>query len=61
VLVIGGGAKSVGLYAAGLAVAHEAGIVDHLDDDAGRRRVAESFGARPLATSTPRRRIRVCR
>jgi threonine dehydrogenase-like Zn-dependent dehydrogenase len=56
VLVIGGGAKSIGLYAAGLAVAHKAGIVDYLDDDAGRRRVAESFGARPLATSAPRPR-----
>jgi threonine dehydrogenase-like Zn-dependent dehydrogenase len=56
VLVIGGGAKSIGLYAAGLAVAHKAGIVDYLDDDAGRRRVAESFGAQPLPTSAPRPR-----
>jgi alcohol dehydrogenase len=46
VLVLGGGASSIGLYAAGLAVAHGAAVVDYRDDDAGRRRVAESFGAR---------------
>ena len=46
VLILGGGAKSIGLYAAGLAVASGAGVVDYLDDDAGRRQIAESFGAR---------------
>jgi threonine dehydrogenase-like Zn-dependent dehydrogenase len=46
VLVLGGGAKSTGLYAAGLAVAHGAGVVDYLDDAPERRRIAESFGAR---------------
>jgi alcohol dehydrogenase len=46
VLILGGGAKSIGLYAAGLAVAHGAAIVDYLDDDAERRAIAESFGAR---------------
>jgi threonine dehydrogenase-like Zn-dependent dehydrogenase len=46
VLVIGGGAKSIGLYAAGLAVAHGASRVDYLDDDPRRRAVAEAFGAR---------------
>ncbi|QUH03508.1 alcohol dehydrogenase catalytic domain-containing protein [Saccharopolyspora erythraea] len=53
VLVLGGGAKSIGLYAAGLAVAHGAGVVDYLDDDAERRWIAESFGARarPLRTA----------
>ena len=45
VLVLGGGAKSIGLYAAGLAATF-GGIVDYLDDDAGRREIAESFGAR---------------
>lgn len=45
VLVIGGGAKSIGLYAAGLAVAHGAASVDYVDDDPARRRIAESFGA----------------
>jgi threonine dehydrogenase-like Zn-dependent dehydrogenase len=56
VLVIGGGAKSIGLYAAGLAAAHGGRIVDYLDDDPGRRRIAESFGARPVATAPARRR-----
>ncbi|KOX21161.1 zinc-dependent alcohol dehydrogenase [Saccharothrix sp. NRRL B-16348] len=48
VLILGGGAKSIGLYAAGLAVAHGAGPVDYVDDDAGRRDIAESFGARAV-------------
>jgi threonine dehydrogenase-like Zn-dependent dehydrogenase len=56
VLIIGGGAKSIGLYAAGLAVAHGAGVVDYLDDNLERRRIAESFGARALATPPARRR-----
>jgi threonine dehydrogenase-like Zn-dependent dehydrogenase len=55
VLVIGGGAKSIGLYAAGLAVAHAARVVDYLDDDPARRRIAESFGARALAPPALRR------
>jgi threonine dehydrogenase-like Zn-dependent dehydrogenase len=46
VLILGGGAKSIGLYAAGLAVAHGAASVDYLDNDAERRSIAESFGAR---------------
>jgi threonine dehydrogenase-like Zn-dependent dehydrogenase len=56
VLIVGGGAKSIGLYAAGLAVAHGANVVDYLDDDPKRAGIAESFGARvrPRAT-TPRR------
>jgi alcohol dehydrogenase len=52
VLVIGGGAQSIGLYAAGLAVAHGAGGVDYVDDDPARRLIAERFGAR----THPRRR-----
>jgi threonine dehydrogenase-like Zn-dependent dehydrogenase len=56
VLVIGGGAKSIGLYAAGLAAAHQADTVDYLDDHPARRRIAESFGARTLATTPSRRR-----
>jgi alcohol dehydrogenase len=58
VLVIGGGAKSIGLYAAGLAIAHGAGVVDYLDDDHARRRIAESFGAHALASPVSRRRGR---
>ena len=49
VLVIGGGAASIGLYAAGLAAAHGAARVDYLDGDGGRREIAASFGARPVA------------
>lgn len=45
VLVLGGGARSIGLYAAGLAAAHGA-VVDYLDDDPVRRRIAENLGAR---------------
>lgn len=44
VLVLGGGAKSIGLYAAGLAVAHGA-EVDYTDDDQDRLAIAASFGA----------------
>ncbi|QYN34059.1 alcohol dehydrogenase catalytic domain-containing protein [Pseudonocardia sp. DSM 110487] len=46
VLVLGGGAKSIGLYAAGLAVAHGASVVDYLDRSPARRQIAETFGAR---------------
>ena len=46
VLIIGGGAQSIGLYAAGLAVAHGAEVVDYFDDRAERLAVAEQFGAR---------------
>lgn len=55
VLILGGGAKSIGLYAAGLAVAHGAQTVDYLDDDPARRRIAEDLGARtgPLAGAGP--------
>ena len=45
VLVVGGGAKSVGLYAAGVAVALKAGHVLYLDDDEDRRRRAAALGA----------------
>ena len=45
VLVIGGGGQSIGLYAAGLAVAHGASVVDYLDDREARLDVAEGFGA----------------
>src|SRR5690349_6388260 len=46
VLVLGGGAKSIGLYAAGLAVAHGASTVDYVDTSAERLEIAEFFGAR---------------
>jgi threonine dehydrogenase-like Zn-dependent dehydrogenase len=53
VLILGGGAASIGLYAAGLAVAHGASVVDYRDDDAGRRDIAESFGASSRSTTDP--------
>jgi alcohol dehydrogenase len=49
VLVVGGLAQSVGLYAAGAAVALGAGEVLYLDDDAERRARAEALGARAEA------------
>ncbi|GAA1749780.1 alcohol dehydrogenase catalytic domain-containing protein [Streptomonospora arabica] len=59
VLVLGGGAKSIGLYAAGLAAALGAAEVDYLDDSPTRREIAASFGARtrPLSArgTLPRR------
>jgi threonine dehydrogenase-like Zn-dependent dehydrogenase len=45
VLVLGGGAKSIGLYAAGMAVALGASRVDYLDHDPERLRIAEVLGA----------------
>ena len=46
VLVIGGSAPSIGLYAAGMAVALGASSVDYLDYDAERLGIAERLGAR---------------
>lgn len=56
VLVIGGLAQSVGLYAAGLAVSLGAGRVLYLDDSAERRTMAERLGAvaEPLALDAGR-------
>jgi len=56
VLVIGGGGQSIGLYAAGLAVAHGASQVDYLDDREARLKVAEEFGA--CARKVPKNRHR---
>jgi alcohol dehydrogenase len=55
VLVIGGGGQSIGLYAAGLAAAHGASVVDYLDDRDSRLEVAESFGARVHKVGKSRR------
>ena len=50
VLVVGGaGPGSIGLYAAGLAVALGAESVLYVDADEGRRATAESLGAETLA------------
>ncbi|MFC5993673.1 zinc-binding dehydrogenase [Pseudonocardia hispaniensis] len=56
VLVIGGGGQSIGLYAAGLAVAHGAEVVDYLDDRDSRLEIAEAFGAVAHKVATKRRR-----
>jgi alcohol dehydrogenase len=61
VLVIGGGGQSIGLYAAGLAVAHRAEVVDYLDDSAERLAIAESLGARPHQIGKSRRRSQLSR
>jgi threonine dehydrogenase-like Zn-dependent dehydrogenase len=45
VLVLGGGARSIGLYAAGAAVALGAGRVDYLDTDERRLAIAADLGA----------------
>jgi threonine dehydrogenase-like Zn-dependent dehydrogenase len=52
VLILGGGAKSIGLYAAGLAVAHGARSVEYVDKDPVRRDIAASFGARTPMTNS---------
>ena len=49
VLVVGGLAQSVGLYAAGCAVALGAGRVLYADDDPGRRVHAQAMGAESAA------------
>jgi threonine dehydrogenase-like Zn-dependent dehydrogenase len=53
VLVLGGGAKSIGLYAVALAVGHGAAAVDYRDDDPARRATAESFGADTARRDAP--------
>ena len=48
VLIVSGLAKSVGLYAAGLAVALGASKVDYLDRNRNRLEIAKSLGANPI-------------
>lgn len=48
VLVLGGPARSIGLYAAGIAVALGAPRVRYADDDAGRLATASDLGAEPV-------------
>ena len=45
VLIVGGGTRSIGLYAVDIALALGAGRVAYLDDDAGRCAVASDLGA----------------
>ncbi|MBL8150964.1 MAG: alcohol dehydrogenase catalytic domain-containing protein [Blastocatellia bacterium] len=48
VLIVGGGALSVGLYAAAIAVALGAKRVDYIDHDKTRLDIAQSVGANPI-------------
>lgn len=56
VLVVGGGAVSIGLYAAGLAMALGAGEVDYVDADPERREVAARLGANAIEADYSKRR-----
>ena len=49
VLVLGGAAPVIGIYAAGMAVSLGAGLVDYVDHDAKRRERAAAYGARTMA------------
>jgi alcohol dehydrogenase len=55
VLVIGGGAISVGLYAAAAAVALGSPQVDYVDSDGERLELARSAGANPIEGPPPRK------
>lgn len=48
VLVLGGSAASIGLYAAGIAVALGSSRVDYLDYSPARLEIAKSLGANPI-------------
>jgi threonine dehydrogenase-like Zn-dependent dehydrogenase len=57
VLVVGGGAVSIGLYAAGIAVALGASTVTYVDADPGRRAIARRLGV-PQVLEAPPERVR---
>lgn len=48
VLIVGGGARSISLYAAGVAVAMGSSQVDYMDFDRQRLEIAEKLGANPI-------------
>lgn len=48
VLIVGGSARSIGLYAAGVAVAMNSSRVDYLDFSAQRLQIAEALGANAI-------------
>jgi len=52
VLIVGGNAKSIGLYAAGMAVALGSSQVDYVDTYRTRLEIAERLGARPILLET---------
>jgi alcohol dehydrogenase len=49
VLIVGGAAKSIGLYAASIAVALGASRVDYVDRSPARLKLAQALGAQPVA------------
>jgi threonine dehydrogenase-like Zn-dependent dehydrogenase len=51
VLVVGGAARSIGLYAAALALALGSERVDYVDEDPGRLSLAQTLGANPIPLS----------
>ncbi len=53
VLIVGGGAWSIGLYAVAIAVALGSEWVDYLDSDPERLELAQSLGANPLEGPIP--------
>ena len=53
VLVLGGGTRSIALYAAGAAVLLGAGRVDYLDSDPARLAIASDLGANAIERSEP--------
>ncbi len=53
VLIVGGPARSIGLYAAGMAVALGASRVDYMDFDIDRLQIAQALGATPLQIPKP--------
>jgi len=55
VLVLGGGARSVGLYAVDAAVALGAGRVDYYDTDPARLAIASDLGANAIDAECPHR------
>jgi threonine dehydrogenase-like Zn-dependent dehydrogenase len=54
VLILGGGTRSISLYAVAIAVALGAGRVDYVDTDPGRLAVASDLGARVLEADPER-------
>jgi threonine dehydrogenase-like Zn-dependent dehydrogenase len=55
VLVVGGGARSIALYAVDVAVALGAARVVYIDADESRLRLAETLGAEPVEGAPPHR------
>lgn len=58
VLIVGGGARSIGLYAAAIAVAMKSSQVDYVDNNRERLALAESVGANPVEISPRSRWLR---